>query len=217
MIRLPDDLAAQYVPAGSRDIRSWSFGAVSMVRNRDAADWREKRRTLDDPGIFGPVMDHRCACGKYRGERHAGIICDLCGVKIADSLIRRTRMAHINLAAPIEHPFAEAFPIEAVPVLPAAFHHSPAGSQVAEHYEYMLRAIRADAAEQIGDHFERIVHVLLPLFTTAHAWNLQDTLVLARGLALMPVRDRQWCRHCGYVLEGLETAFCPSCGISRKS
>jgi DNA-directed RNA polymerase subunit beta' len=53
--------------------------------------------------IFGPERDYECACGKYKGTKYKGIICDRCGVKVTHSRVRRKRMGHINLAAPVVH------------------------------------------------------------------------------------------------------------------
>jgi DNA-directed RNA polymerase beta' subunit len=53
--------------------------------------------------IFGPERDWECACGKYKGTKYKGIICDRCGVKVTHSRVRRKRMGHINLAAPVVH------------------------------------------------------------------------------------------------------------------
>ncbi|HOW17585.1 MAG TPA: DNA-directed RNA polymerase subunit beta', partial [Phycisphaerae bacterium] len=89
--------------ASPNDIRSWSFGEVKKPETINYRTYRAEKDGLFCERIFGPERDWECACGKYKGTKHKGIICDRCGVKVTHSRVRRKRMGHINLAAPIVH------------------------------------------------------------------------------------------------------------------
>ncbi|MFC1675978.1 DNA-directed RNA polymerase subunit beta' [Planctomycetota bacterium] len=89
--------------AGPNDIRSWSFGEVRKPETINYRTYRPERDGLFCERIFGPERDWECACGKYKGTKFKGIICDRCGVKVTHSRVRRKRMGHINLAAPVVH------------------------------------------------------------------------------------------------------------------
>jgi DNA-directed RNA polymerase subunit beta' len=89
--------------ASPEDIRSWSHGEVKKPETINYRTYRPERDGLFCERIFGPEKDWECFCGKYKGIKHKGIICDKCGVMITHSRVRRKRMGHINLAAPIVH------------------------------------------------------------------------------------------------------------------
>ena len=89
--------------ASPNDIRSWSFGEVKKPETINYRTYRPEKDGLFCERIFGPERDWECACGKYKGTKHKGIICDRCSVKVTHSRVRRKRMGHINLAAPIVH------------------------------------------------------------------------------------------------------------------
>ncbi len=89
--------------ASPEDIRSWSFGEVKKPETINYRTYRPERDGLFCERIFGPEKDWECSCGKYKGIKHKGIICDKCGVMITHSRVRRKRMGHINLAAPVAH------------------------------------------------------------------------------------------------------------------
>jgi DNA-directed RNA polymerase subunit beta' len=89
--------------ASPNDIRSWSFGEVKKPETINYRTYRAEKDGLFCERIFGPERDWQCACGKYKGTKHKGIICDRCGVKVTHSRVRRKRMGHINLAAPVVH------------------------------------------------------------------------------------------------------------------
>src|SRR5690606_33381966 len=84
-------------------IRSWSFGEVKKPETINYRTYRPEKDGMVCERIFGPERDYECACGKYKGTKFKGIICDRCGVKVTHSRVRRKRMGHINLAAPIVH------------------------------------------------------------------------------------------------------------------
>jgi len=89
--------------ASPEDIRSWSYGEVQKPETINYRTYRPERDGLFCERIFGPERDWECSCGKYRGMKHKGIVCDRCGVKVTHSRVRRRRMGHINLAAPVVH------------------------------------------------------------------------------------------------------------------
>jgi len=89
--------------ASPEDIRSWSYGEVKKPETINYRTYRAEKDGLFCERIFGPEKDWECFCGKYKGIKHKGIVCDRCGVKITHSKVRRTRMGHINLAAPVAH------------------------------------------------------------------------------------------------------------------
>ena len=89
--------------ASPEKIRSWSSGEIKKPETINYRTYRPEKDGLFCERIFGPERDWECACGKYKGTKHKGIICDRCGVKVTHSRVRRKRMGHINLAAPIVH------------------------------------------------------------------------------------------------------------------
>jgi DNA-directed RNA polymerase subunit beta' len=85
------------------DIRGWSYGEVKKPETINYRTYRPERDGLFCEKIFGPEKDWECACGKYRGMKYKGMTCDRCGVKITHSRVRRKRMGHVDLAAPVVH------------------------------------------------------------------------------------------------------------------
>ena len=84
-------------------IRSWSYGEVKKPETINYRTLKPEKDGLFDERIFGPTKDYACACGKYKGVRYKGIVCDRCGVEVTTSHVRRERMGHIELAAPVTH------------------------------------------------------------------------------------------------------------------
>jgi DNA-directed RNA polymerase subunit beta' len=101
--RINDYSAVKISLARPHDIRSWSFGEVKKPETINYRTYRPERDGLFCERIFGPEKDWECACGKYRGMKYKGMICDRCGVKVTHSRVRRKRMGHIDLAAPVVH------------------------------------------------------------------------------------------------------------------
>ncbi len=89
--------------ASPNDILSWSYGEVKKPETINYRTYRPEKDGLFCERIFGPERDWECFCGKYKGIKHRGIICDRCGIKITHSRVRRERMGHIHLAAPCVH------------------------------------------------------------------------------------------------------------------
>ncbi|MEX2387524.1 MAG: DNA-directed RNA polymerase subunit beta', partial [Phycisphaeraceae bacterium] len=101
--RVNDYASVKITLASPNDIRSWSFGEVKKPETINYRTYRPEKDGLFCERIFGPERDYECACGKYKGTKFKGIICDRCGVKVTHSRVRRKRMGHINLAAPVIH------------------------------------------------------------------------------------------------------------------
>ncbi|KUG03185.1 dna-directed rna polymerase beta' subunit [hydrocarbon metagenome] len=89
--------------ASPEQIRSWSSGEVKKPETINYRTLRPEKEGLFCEKIFGPVKDWECHCGKYKRVRHRGIVCDRCGVEVTTSKVRRERMGHIELAAPVSH------------------------------------------------------------------------------------------------------------------
>ncbi|NCT55545.1 DNA-directed RNA polymerase subunit beta' [bacterium] len=89
--------------ASPEEIRSWSFGEVTKPETINYRTFKPERDGLFDEKIFGPVQDYACSCGKYKGIRYKGVICDKCGVEVIAARVRRERMGHIDLSAPVVH------------------------------------------------------------------------------------------------------------------
>ncbi|VTS01591.1 DNA-directed RNA polymerase subunit beta' [Tuwongella immobilis] len=101
--RINDYEAVRISLASPHDIRSWSFGEVKKPETINYRTYRPEKDGLFCERIFGPEKDWECGCGKYRGMKYKGMICDRCGVKVTHSRVRRKRMGHIELAAPVVH------------------------------------------------------------------------------------------------------------------
>ncbi len=89
--------------ASPEKIRSWSFGEVKKPETINYRTFRPERDGLFCAKLFGPVSDYECLCGKYKRLKHRGVICEKCGVEVTLSKVRRERMGHIELAAPVSH------------------------------------------------------------------------------------------------------------------
>jgi len=99
-----DDLNAIRISLASPEqIRSWSHGEVTKAETINYRTLKPERDGLFCERIFGPTKDYECHCGKYKKIRYKGVICDKCGVEVAHSSVRRERMGHIELAAPVAH------------------------------------------------------------------------------------------------------------------
>ncbi|HMT21008.1 MAG TPA: DNA-directed RNA polymerase subunit beta', partial [Promineifilum sp.] len=89
--------------ASPEQIRSWSYGEVTKPETINYRRLRPEKDGLFCEAIFGPTRDWQCYCGKYKNVRYKGIVCDKCGVEITRSSVRRERLGHIELAAPVAH------------------------------------------------------------------------------------------------------------------
>ena len=89
--------------ASPERIKEWSHGEITKPETMNYRTQRSEKNGLFDEKIFGPDKDFECYCGKYRGIRYKGIVCEKCGVEITRSIVRRERMGHIELATPVAH------------------------------------------------------------------------------------------------------------------
>jgi DNA-directed RNA polymerase subunit beta' len=103
MLEVNDFNAVRISLASPEQIRSWSYGEVTKPETINYRTLRPEKDGLFCEKIFGPTKDWECYCGKYKRVRYKGIICDKCGVEVARSKVRRERMGHIELAAPVSH------------------------------------------------------------------------------------------------------------------
>lgn len=100
---LEDFKSLQIRLASDSEIRSWSRGEVTKPETINYRTLKPEKDGLFDERIFGPTKDWECYCGKYKRIRYKGVVCDKCGVEVTESRVRRERMGHISLAAPVVH------------------------------------------------------------------------------------------------------------------
>ena len=89
--------------ASPEQVREWSYGEVTKPETINYRTLKPEKEGLFCERIFGPTKDWECHCGKYKRVRHKGIVCDRCGVEVTKAKVRRERMGHIELAAPVSH------------------------------------------------------------------------------------------------------------------
>jgi hypothetical protein len=110
------------------------------------------------------------------------MICHICGVKVTATSVRRERFGHIDLGIEIASPFADySESLSTFPVLPAAFHASPAGEKLMQLYDELIETRNS---EKCKGPLSKLVDFLLPVLQVAHAWALADEEILAKSLAL---------------------------------
>ena len=103
MLEVNDFNAVRLSLASPAQIKSWSYGEVMKPETINYRTLKPEKDGLFCEKIFGPTKDFECYCGKYKRVRYKGIVCDKCGVEVARSKVRRERMGHISLAAPVTH------------------------------------------------------------------------------------------------------------------
>ncbi len=116
-INILDFNSLKILLAKKEDILNWSYGEVTKPETINYRTLRPEKSGLFDERIFGPTKDWECYCGKYKRIRNRGIICDKCGVEVTLSRVRRERMGHINLAAPVGHVWFFKGPSSALPLI----------------------------------------------------------------------------------------------------
>ena len=89
--------------ASPEKILSWSYGEIKKPETINYRTFKPERDGLFCARIFGPIKDYECLCGKYKRMKYKGIICEKCSVEVTLSRVRRERMGHIELAAPVAH------------------------------------------------------------------------------------------------------------------
>lgn len=102
-MRVEDVNAIKIKLASPDDILDWSHGEVTEAETINYRNQKPEKNGLFCERIFGPEKDYKCYCGKYKKIRYKGIVCDRCGVEVTKSSVRRKRMGHIELAAPVSH------------------------------------------------------------------------------------------------------------------
>lgn len=102
-LNFADFSSVQISIASPEQMRSWSYGEVKRTDTINYRTFRPERDGLFCERIFGPLRDWECNCGKYKYIKHKGIVCDRCGVEVTESKVRRERMGHVELAAPVAH------------------------------------------------------------------------------------------------------------------
>ncbi|HCA67564.1 MAG: DNA-directed RNA polymerase [Parcubacteria group bacterium GW2011_GWC2_44_17] len=102
-LKTPDFDAIRLKLASPETIRSWSYGEVTKPETINYRTQKPEMEGLFCERIFGPSKDWECYCGKYKRVRYKGVVCDKCGVEVTRSLVRRERMGHVELAAPVSH------------------------------------------------------------------------------------------------------------------
>ncbi len=101
---IPADFEAVAMRLASPDrVAEWSWGEITKPETINYRTQRPEKNGLFDERVFGPEKDYECYCGKYRGIRFRGIVCEKCGVEITRAVVRRERMGHIDLATPVAH------------------------------------------------------------------------------------------------------------------
>jgi len=103
MLEVNDFSAVRISLASPEQVKSWSWGEVTKPETVNYRTLKPERDGLFCERIFGPTKDFECYCGKYKKVRYRGIVCDKCGVEVARAKVRRERMGHIDLAAPVSH------------------------------------------------------------------------------------------------------------------
>lgn len=104
--------------ASPERIRSWSYGEVKKSETINYRTFKPEKDGLFCARIFGPIKNYECLCGKYKRMKYRGVVCEKCGVEVTLSKVRRERMGHIDLAAPVAHVwFSRAVPSKIATIL----------------------------------------------------------------------------------------------------
>ncbi|MFC2025316.1 DNA-directed RNA polymerase subunit beta' [Chloroflexota bacterium] len=159
MFEVNDFDAVRISLASPEQIRSWSYGEVSKPETINYRTLKPERDGLFCERIFGPTKDYECFCGKYKRIRYKGVICDKCGVEVAQSKVRRERMGHIELACPVSHIwFAKGIPSR----LGLLLDLSPRNLERVIHFSNHIitsidEAARQEAIEQLSEKYSQEV------------------------------------------------------------
>ncbi len=152
MLEINDFDAVRISLASPEQIRSWSYGEVTKPETINYRTLKPERDGLFCERIFGPTKDFECFCGKYKRIRYKGVICDKCGVEVAQSKVRRERMGHIELATPVSHIwFAKGVPSR----LGLLLDLSPRNLERVLYFShYIITAIDEEARQEAIEHME---------------------------------------------------------------
>jgi DNA-directed RNA polymerase subunit beta' len=146
MFEVNDFDAVRISLASPEQIKSWSYGEVTKPETINYRTLKPERDGLFCERIFGPTKDYECFCGKYKRIRYKGVICDKCGVEVAQAKVRRERMGHIELACPVSHIwFARGVPSR----LGLLLDLSPRNLERVLYFShYIITAVNKEACEQ---------------------------------------------------------------------
>ena len=123
--------------ASPEKILSWSYGEIKKPETINYRTFKPERDGLFCARIFGPIKDYECLCGKYKRMKYKGIICEKCSVEVTLSRVRRERMGHIELAAPVAHIwFLKSLPSR----IGSAARHDAEGSRADSVFRILRRA-----------------------------------------------------------------------------
>jgi DNA-directed RNA polymerase subunit beta' len=139
--------------ASSQEILSWSYGEITKPETINYRTQRPEKDGLFCEKIFGPTRDYECYCGKYKRIRYKGVVCDRCGVEVTKSSVRRERMGHIKLAAPVSHIwFLKGVPSRIGTVLDLPFHRV---EEIIYFLSYIVISVNEEAKKGILEEIER--------------------------------------------------------------
>ncbi|KKU14727.1 DNA-directed RNA polymerase subunit beta' [Candidatus Wolfebacteria bacterium RIFCSPLOWO2_01_FULL_45_19] len=139
--------------ASPEDILSWSYGEVTKPETINYRTQRPEKDGLFSERIFGPTKDWECYCGKYRKIRYKGVVCDKCGVEVTRSIVRRERMGHLKLAAPVAHIwFLKTVPSRMSLILDV---HLPKLEKVIYYVSYMVTAVNEENKKRSQSEIEK--------------------------------------------------------------
>lgn len=181
--------------ASPERVRSWSYGEVKKPETINYRTFKPERDGLFCARVFGPVKDYECLCGKYKRMKHRGAVCEKCGVEVTQTKVRRERMGHIDLAAPVAHIwFLKSLPsrigllldmplraIERVLYFEAYIVTDP-GMTPMEPFTLLSEEEYLDAVETHGDEFsalmgaEAVLDILKNMDLTAESARVRDDL-----------------------------------------
>ncbi len=165
-MRVFDIEAIRIKLASPEEILSWSHGEVTKPETINYRTQRSEKEGLFDEKIFGPEKDYECYCGKYRGIRHKGIICDKCGVEVTKAAVRRERMGHIKLATPVSHIwFLRGVPSRMGQILDLPMIHL---EKVIYFNAYIVVKVNEEAKKNLLEQIEKEYQMKLKTQTTRH-------------------------------------------------
>jgi len=153
MLEVSDFNAIRISLASPEQIRSWSYGEVTKPETINYRSLKPEKDGLFCERIFGPTKDFECYCGKYKRMRYKGIICDKCGVEVARSKVRRERMGHIELAAPVAHMwFSRGIPSR----LGVLLDLSPRGMERVLYFaQYLVISVNQEACQRLAEQWRK--------------------------------------------------------------
>ena len=152
-MRVIDLEAIRIKLASPEEVLNWSHGEITKPETINYRTQRSEKDGLFCEKIFGPTKDYECYCGKYKGIRYKGMVCDRCGVEVCKSQVRRDRMGHIKLASPVSHIwFLRGVPSRMGVILDLPMHHL---EKVIYFASYIITSINEEAKKNILEEIEK--------------------------------------------------------------